>query len=107
MPVRRKLWTKFLVSRNNRSSPRFSFGPFVFLLHIIDLPEICGNDADIALFPGDTSLIKIGKQDATDMNSELERISHWIRQNKAALYTTKCGSRNFAVGKTTNIEKFY
>ena len=33
------------------------------------------NDADIALFADDTSLIKIGKRDATDINSELERVS--------------------------------
>ena len=44
-------------------------GHFLFLLHINDLPEICGKNADIALFADDTSVIKIGKRDATDINS--------------------------------------
>ena len=72
---------------------------FSFLLYINDLPEICGNDADIALFADDTSLIKIGKRDATDINSEHERVRHWFCQNKLTLNTTKCESKNFAVGK--------
>ena len=36
-------------------------GPFLLILYINDLPEICGNDAEIALFADDTSHIKIGK----------------------------------------------
>ena len=37
-------------------------GPFLILLYYNDLPEICGNDADIALFAGDTSPIKKGNE---------------------------------------------
>ena len=81
-------------------------GPFLFLLYINDLPGICGKNANIALFADDTSLIKSGKRDATDMNSELERVGHWFRQNKLTLNITKCESMNFAAGKARDIEIF-
>ena len=74
-------------------------GPFLIILYINDLPEIYGNDADIALFADDTSLIKIGKRDATDIKSELERVRRWFCQNKLTLNTSKCESMNFGVGK--------
>ena len=85
---------------------------FLFLLYINDLPEICGNDADlcrylpIAFFADDTSLIKIGKRDATDMNSGLERVSHWFCQSKLTLNIRKCEGMNLAVGEIKDIKIF-
>ena len=58
------------------------------------------------LFADDKSRIKIGKRDATDINSELESVSHWFCQNKFTLNTTKRESMNFAVRKIKDIKIF-
>ena len=62
-------------------------GPLLFLLYINDLGHICSNTTPI-LFADDTHLFKSGKdlnkmQD--ELNSELAKISLWLKMNKLSL----------------------
>ena len=62
-------------------------GPLLFLLYINDLGHICSNTTPI-LFADDTNLFKSGKdlnkmQD--ELNSELAKISLWLKVNKLSL----------------------
>ena len=62
-------------------------GPLLFLLYINDLGKICSSTTSI-LFADDTNLFKSGSNlsDMEDeLNSELSKISTWLKTNKLSL----------------------
>ena len=62
-------------------------GPLLFLLYINDLGNICSSTTSI-LFADDTNIFKMGnnlKQMEDELNSELSKISIWLKANKLSL----------------------
>ena len=62
-------------------------GPLLFLLYINDLGNMCSSTTSI-LFADDTNIFKIGnnlKEMEDELNSELSKISIWLRANKLSL----------------------
>ena len=62
-------------------------GPLLFLLYINDLGNMCFSTTSI-LFADDTNIFKIGnnlKEMEDELNSELSKISIWLRANKLSL----------------------
>ena len=66
-------------------------GPLLFLLYINDLGKICSSTTSI-LFADDTNIFKMGnnlKEMEDELNSELSKISIWLKANKLSLFIGK------------------
>ena len=66
-------------------------GPLLFLLYINDLYHVCNNSSPI-LFADDTNLVSSGsdpKELDSEINTELDHISTWIKVTKLSLNVQK------------------
>ena len=60
-------------------------GPFLFLVYINDLPDVC-QKSEVAIFAADdTSIVKAGKSDDCSMQIELEILTDWVNYNKLSI----------------------
>ena len=69
-------------------------GPFLFLVYINDLPDVC-QKSEIAIFADDTSIGKAGKTHDCSVQNELETLTDWFNYNKLSINTSKCESISF------------
>ena len=66
-------------------------GPMLFLLYVNDLPEVAEN-SDIAMFADDSKCFKsiTSVQDCFDLQSDLNKICCWSRENELDFQPKKC-----------------
>ena len=68
-------------------------GPLLLLLYVNDMNK-CSNILEFHLFADDTNLLLNNKNPESNLNIELEKVSHWLSGNKLSLNIEKnkfCG----------------
>ena len=67
-------------------------GPFLFLLHINDLPEVISRATTIALFADDAKCSRVvrSSEDCAVLQSDLNRLSDWSKQWGLSFNCSKC-----------------
>ncbi|XP_069122260.1 uncharacterized protein [Argopecten irradians] len=83
-------------------------GPLLFVIFVNDLPDIV--QSDVYLFVDDTKIFKAirGKDDALDLQSDLDTMSKWSETWLLKIHPDKCKHMRIHKQRTrTNVRKFY
>ena len=77
-------------------------GPFLFLLYINDLPNVCQN-SQMMIFADDTTIINAGKRTDPLIKNDIVAVSKWFKSSKLTINTDKCEAMFFGCGKPDNL----
>ena len=77
-------------------------GPFLFLLYINDLPNVC-ESSQMVIFADDTTIINAGKRTDAAIKNDIVTVSKWFESNKVTINTDKCEAMFFGCGKPNNL----
>ena len=80
-------------------------GPFLFLLHINDLPEVISRATTIALFADDAKCSRVvrSSEDCAVLQSDLNRLSDWSKQWGLSFNCSKCEVLRISRKRTSSL----
>ena len=68
--------------------------PFLFILHIKDLPAVC-NESTLVRFADDTTVVNASDDNSSPKQMDVEKVSNWFITNKLPNNYDKCEAINF------------
>ena len=77
-------------------------GPFLFLLYINDLPNVC-ESSQMVIFADDTTIINAGKRTDAAIKNDKVTVSKWFESNKLTINTDKFEAMFFGCDKPNNL----